>query len=268
MLLTQTTQQYHELVVSARTAEAAYELMRAFVSRYRQELLSWALPGTIMAVGSVVALVLFAPWVAIVGTLIGGAVRVGLEIGRRDRIADIEETLRARAGAAVAGAAARLVEQNLWQDEKATEATRKALVERIVAARMGQPALDYIPIVARKSWSLDDVVAQGPDAFDIRRHDAGDWLRVASELRRGRDRFRDSVGPHSPDLTAEARRLLTDCLESLSVAAEAAELAFHVLYPAAEGGSEAIDAASGVLFERLKVAHRNGSMIARPRQNR
>lgn len=237
--------------------------MRGLLVRYRHELLTWALPAAIVVVGAVVTAATSIGAIAVGAAVLAGGVRVGLDIGRREQTADLERTLRTRAGAAVGLAAERLLERTLWHDEKVAAEARQRLVDRIVAERMGRPAsADPVsPYPWINSWTLDDVAARGREAFDIRRHDAGDWLGVGAELRRARDEFRDSVAAFTPDLTAVTRTVITDCLDHLAAAKDAADRAFQVLYVPGEYADEAIAAASAALFTRIRAAHDSAAAL-------
>jgi hypothetical protein len=221
------------------------------VARYRHEIVSWALPAAIAAVGTLAAFLLATFWLAIVGTALGGAVRVGMEIGRRERTADLEQRLRTGAIGVVGLAARELVlERTLWRDEKATELLRRALID----GRLGRPKdPNYIPYVPTKSWSLEEAVELG-ERFDIRAHEAGDWLLVESELQRAHDDFASAVGPYTVDLDPDSRRSVAECLTWLGAAKQDSASAFRVLYVPGTSTDDEIREASDTLAGDLAGA--------------
>src|SRR5205823_5886596 len=102
----------------------------AAVRRNSYDVLAWALTAALAATGGLVAFTSGLPLVAIFTTVAAGAVRLGLEIGRRERTAGLGVRLNRHARIAVAAAVRRLVlERPLWHDERATRQLRQAFID-------------------------------------------------------------------------------------------------------------------------------------------
>lgn len=231
----------------------------AFLDRYRWDLLVWALVAIVAASGAVLAAVTATWWIAVLATAAATAIRLSLEIGRREHVAQLEQGVRMRARLAVGGAAEGLVlERTLWHDERATQQLR----ERLIAQRLGRDNPNVIPYVPSASWSIEDAVARGEDAFDVRAYVSGDWLGVEAELGRAHDAFASAVGPYVADLDAQTRRLVSECLFWLEAGKKDAARAFHVPYAPGTASEEEIDEVSRALYADFAGVHAAASELA------
>lgn len=232
-------------------------------SRNRTDIAVWAVSVLIIVFGSVAAALLIAPAVALVSTVVGGAVRLAFEIGRRERVADIREELAERATDAIAEMTERhVLHRGIWTDEAALEELKRRIINARAGVALGPPSL-----VPRESdWTIQSVVEAGADALDVRTRTDSDWLRIGSELQKTHDAYAAAVGPYMPDLDESARRFVSAILIGLSDAKQWSEHAFVLQHAPERAPQERISEAGRSFYTALQfvytAAHRLG---ARPR---
>lgn len=220
-------------------------LARAF-ARNRIDITVWAASAVVVVAGAVATLATSIPWFGAGAAVTAGLLRLGVEIGKRERVAGVREQLSSRAVEAVAAAAERhVLRHTIWRDEEASRiAWRAVLIER---------KHDFIPMIPM--WSIEELVERGEERLDLRERKDGDWLAIGGELQKAHDNFAAAVGPYVADLVEDRRRYVSSCLLGLQSAKKSAEEAFRLLFKPEDATEIQIAVATHALFKDLQFVY-------------
>lgn len=214
----------------------------------------WALSVLIAVSCWIAALALATPWLALVGTVVAGLVRVMFDIGRIERTAGLHDELTSRTLDAVADAADRhVLSHELWHDD---EARRKAWSSIV-------PGHTFIPYLGWESWTVQSFIEDGEAKLAISTRDTAVWLELGTQLLSARDDFAAAIGPYTADLKPEVRRFTTAILSGLEDAKREAHQVFALTYKKDEHSPDEIAAGGHALFESVRyvytAAHKLGA---------
>ena len=216
------------------------------IARNRLDIALWAASALLVVAALAATLATGVPWFGVGATVMVGLLRLGVEIGKRERVAGVREELGGRATEGVAGAANRhLLKRTIWQNEDAYRAAWLALLVEKTDKLM--PHID--------TWTLAEIVERGEEPFDLRDRAAGDWLAISGELVKAHDDFAAAVGPYTADLSDEQRHYITAALAGLEHAKKSSDEAFRLLYRPGDSTNEEIDAGARGLYKDLQFVY-------------
>ena len=205
----------------------------------------WAASAVLVVAGAVATFLTAVPWFGLGATFTAGLLRLGVEIGKRERVAGLREHLTSRAVDAVARAAVRhVLHHSIWHDEEASRKLWRAFLEE---------KQDFIPIV--ETWSIEVVVERGEERLNLRDRTDGDWLAIAGQFQIAHDNFTAAVGPYTVDLGEDRRRYVSACLTGLESAKRSVEDAFRLLYKPEDATEPQIAAVTHALFKDLQFVY-------------